>query len=159
MKKTLPIIYIFILIVLDQIVKFVCLQKLKPINSVTIIPNFFNLTYVENRGAAFGMLEGGRWIFILIALIAVVFCSLYYKKVPKNKFEFLCKTGLILIISGALGNVIDRFFRGFVVDMFHFIFFGKDFAVFNVADVLVCLGTFLIAIVIIFSDNKKEKED
>lgn len=159
MKKTLPIIYIFILIILDQIVKFVCLQKLKPINSVTIIPNFFNLTYVENRGAAFGMLEGGRWIFILIALIAVVFCSLYYKKVPKNKFEFLCKTGLILIISGALGNVIDRFFRGFVVDMLHFIFFGKDFAVFNVADVLVCLGTFLIAIVIIFSDNKKEKED
>ena len=159
MKKTLPIIYIFILIILDQIVKFVCLQKLKPINSVTIIPNFFNLTYVENRGAAFGMLEGGRWIFILIALIAVVFCSLYYKKVPKNKFKFLCKTGLILIISGALGNVIDRFFRGFVVDMFHFIFFGKDFAVFNVADVLVCLGTFLIAIVIIFSDNKKEKED
>lgn len=159
MKKILPIICILILIAFDQIVKFLCLQKLKPIKSVTIIPNFFNLTYVENRGAAFGILEGARWIFILIALIAVVFCALYYKKVPKNKFELLCKTGLILIISGALGNVIDRFFRGFVVDMFHFIFWGKDFAVFNVADVLVCLGTFLIAIFIIFSDNKKEKED
>lgn len=159
MKKILPIIYVSILIAFDQIIKFLCLEKLKPIKSITIIPNFFNLTYVENRGAAFGMLEGARWIFILIALIAIVFCSLYYKKIPKNKLEILCKTGLIFIISGALGNVIDRFFRGFVVDMFHFIFWGKDFAVFNIADILVCLGTFLIAIFIIFSDNKKEKED
>ncbi|WP_250278484.1 signal peptidase II [[Clostridium] colinum] len=162
MKKILPIIYTTILIIIDQLVKLTCLEKLKPIGSVKIIQDFFYLTYVENRGAAFGMLKGGRWVFIIIALCAVIFCSIYYYKLPKNKFNSITKISFLLIISGAIGNMIDRIFRGYVIDMFHFIFWGKDFAVFNVADILVCVGTFLLAIVVIFSKDKKhkiEKED
>lgn len=156
MKKIQPIIYTILLILLDQIVKFICLEKLKPLSSIKIIENFFYLTYVENRGAAFGMLQGARWIFIVIALIASIVCGIYYTKLPKNKFLTLGKISLILIISGAIGNLIDRLFRSYVIDMFHFIFWGNDFAVFNIADVFVCVGTFLLAIIIIFSEEPKK---
>ncbi len=160
MKKIPLFILSIILIFIDQIVKFICLQKLKPIGSIKVIENFFYLTYVENKGAAFGMLQGARWIFIGIAFIAVIFCIYYYNKLPKNKFLNISKISLIFIIAGAIGNMIDRLFRGYVVDMFHFIFWGREFAVFNVADILVCVGTFFIAIAIIFSeDSKKEKID
>lgn len=158
MKKIKPIFLAIFLIALDQIVKFICFENLKPIGSVKIIKDFFYLTYVENRGAAFGMLAGARWIFIAIALVAVLCCSFYYKKMSNDKIGLLGKTSLVLISSGAIGNMIDRFFRAYVVDMFHFIFFGKDFAVFNVADIYVCLGTFLLAIYIIFFDDKKDKK-
>ena len=163
MKKILPFIYVILFVIFDQIVKFLCLKKLKIIGSVKIIEDFFYLTYVENKGAAFGMLQGARWVFIVIAFIAVIFCIVYYIRLPKNKFLKLNKVSLILITSGAIGNMIDRVFRKYVIDMFHFIFFGKEFAVFNVADILVCVGTFLLAISIILSDEpkkiNKEKED
>ena len=141
MKKILPFLYTIIFIIFDQIIKFICFEKLKPIGSIKIIENFFYLTYVENRGAAFGMLEGARWIFIIIAFVATIFCIYYYNKLPKNKLLKLGRLSLIFISAGAIGNMIDRIFRGYVVDMFHFIFWGKEFAVFNVAE------------------DKKEKED
>lgn len=163
MKKVLPFIYTIIFIIIDQIVKFICLERLKPVVSIKIIQDFFYLTYVENRGAAFGMLQGARWIFIIIALIAVIVCGFYYTRLPSTKYLGIARLSLIFIISGAIGNMIDRAFRGYVIDMFHFIFWGKEFAVFNVADILVCVGTFLLAIVIIFSEETKkdkiEKED
>lgn len=152
------LIITILLILLDQITKFICLQKLKPIGSLKIIENFFYLTYVENRGAAFGILQGARYIFIFLTISVLIICFYYYKKIPKNKFEFLTKTSLTLIISGAIGNLIDRIFRGFVIDMFHFIFWGNDFAVFNMADIFVVLGTVLLAVVILFNDIKKDKE-
>ena len=156
MKKIMPFIYILILVLFDQIVKILALIKLKPLESVMVIKDFFYLTYVENKGAAFGIFEGARWIFILIALVAVVFCIIYYNKVSNTRFLILCKIALIFIASGAMGNMIDRIFRKYVIDMFHFVFLGKDFAVFNIADILVCVGTFLFGIYIIFSD-KQEK--
>lgn len=152
------LIITILLILLDQITKFICLQKLKPIGSLKIIEKFFYLTYVENRGAAFGILKGARYIFIFLTISVLIICFYYYKKIPKNKFELLTKTSLTLIISGAIGNLIDRIFRGFVIDMFHFIFWGNDFAVFNMADIFVVLGTFLLAVVILFNDIKKDKE-
>lgn len=156
MKKISPFIVTFILVILDQIVKIICLKKLKPISSLQIIEDFFYLTYVENRGAAFGILQGATWIFSIIAIIALIFCFILYKKIKKNKFAIFKKISLILIISGAIGNLIDRVFRGYVIDMFHFIFWGKDFAVFNIADVLVCIGTSFTAIIIALSDSKAE---
>ncbi len=153
MKKIKPLIFVSIFIIIDQIVKFICFEKLKPIGSLQVIKDFFYLTYVENRGAAFGMLSGARWIFIGIALLAVAIAIFYYNKMKNN----IGKISLILISSGAIGNMIDRFFRAYVVDMFHFIFFGKDFAVFNIADIYVCVGTFLLAIYILFFDKEDGK--
>ncbi len=158
MRKMFPFKYVVLFVVFDQIIKYLCLKKLKIIGSIEVIKDFFYLTYVENKGAAFGMLQGARWIFIVISLIAIIFCIWYFKNLPKDKFLKINKVSIVLIISGAIGNMIDRFFRGYVIDMFHFIFFGKDFAVFNVADILVCVGTFLFAVSIILSDNSKNKE-
>lgn len=162
MKKILPLIYTIIFILIDQLIKFICLEKLKPINSIKIIDNFFYLTYVENKGAAFGLLEGARWIFILIAIIAVIICIFYYNKLSTSKFpkkfSNIGKISLIFIISGAIGNMIDRLFRGYVIDMFHFIFWGREFAVFNIADIFVCIGTFLLIIFVIFSEEPKNKK-
>lgn len=156
MKKILPFFISFVFVVLDQLVKLLCVLKLKPINTKCIIDNFFYLTYVENRGAAFGMLKGARWIFVIIAIIATTLGIYYYNKLKNEKFVSLYRVSIILILSGAIGNMIDRVFRGYVVDMFHFIFWGKDFAVFNIADIYVCVGTFFLALAIIFSDFKNK---
>ena len=98
MKKVLPFIYTIIFIIIDQIVKFICLERLKPIGSIKIIQDFFYLTYVENRGAAFGMLQGARWIFIIIALIAVIVCIFYYNRLPSTKYLGIARLSLIFII-------------------------------------------------------------
>lgn len=152
-----PILTCFLLILIDQIIKFLTVKKLAPIMSFKIIENFFYLTYVENRGAAFGFLSGARWIFVSITIIVLIGACIYYVKISKEKNTLLTRIAIIMIASGAFGNCIDRIFRGYVVDMFHFIFWGHDFAVFNFADILVCIGTALLAVVIIFyvSEDKK----
>ena len=151
----------FILILMDQLVKFFCINKLSSIGSLRIIENFFYLTYVENRGAAFGILEGNKVLFIILSIIAVILCLFYFFSKNFAKLNFLYKISLILIISGAIGNLIDRMFRGFVIDMFHFIFFKKDFAVFNCADIYIVLGVFLLFFVMLYNYfcDKKGFED
>lgn len=156
----LPILAIIVLTVIDQIIKLLVLNYLRPIGSVEIIKNFFYLTYVENTGAAFGFMSGARWFFILITIAILVAGGVYYVKMAKNKYTSLMRIALVLIGGGAIGNLIDRAFRGYVVDMLHFIFWGRDFAVFNFADALVVCGTILFAGTIIFStadDSKKEE--
>lgn len=162
MRKIKALAISIVLVIVDQIIKKICVSKLAPVGSIQIIKNFFYLTYVENRGAAFGMFQGGVWIFVIVSIATVVFLIYYYINLKTDKFFILNKIAIVLIISGAIGNMIDRIFRGFVVDMFHFILFSKDFAVFNLADVFVCVGVFLISICIIFAKdstgNIKEKE-
>lgn len=158
--KIKEILIIFFLILFDQISKFICFKYLKPIEpdaSIEVIKNFFYLSYVENKGAAFGIFQGARYIFIILTIAVLIFCFYYYKNISKSKFSLFSKIALVLIISGAIGNLIDRIFRGYVVDMFHFIFWGKDFAVFNLADIFVVCGTILLALVILFNDTKKNK--
>lgn len=121
-----------------------------------IFTKFINFIYVENRGAAFGILQNKR-IFFLILTIAVVFYLLYYfirnlKSNPK-----LLNIALSLIVSGALGNFYDRLFHGFVVDFIEFSFF--DFPVFNIADILVTTGSILLIIFIGFGKMDGEKND
>lgn len=142
---------IILLIGIDQLSKIWALKSLKEIGSIPIIQNVFHLTYVENRGAAFGMLQNNQTIFIIVALAASVF-GLYY--LHTKKVNILGKTGVILIISGAIGNLIDRVRLGFVVDYFDFRFIWEY--VFNVADVFVVLGTIMLCVYIIFFDEEKQ---
>jgi signal peptidase II len=120
-------------------------------SSIPIIKNVFHLTYVENRGAAFGMLQNNQSIFIIVALAASVF-GLYY--LHTKKVNILGKTGITLIIAGAIGNLIDRVRLGFVVDYFDFRFIWEY--VFNVADVFVVVGTIVLCIYIIFFEEEKQ---
>lgn len=143
-------IIIVLLIGIDQLSKFWALGHLKDVGSMPIIQNVFHLTYVENRGAAFGMLQNNQWIFIIVAIIASTF-GLYY--LHTRKVNLVGKTGIILIISGALGNLIDRVRLGFVVDYFDFRIIWQY--VFNIADVFVVVGTILLCIYILFFEDKK----
>ena len=144
---------ILLLVGIDQLSKILALKYLKNVESIPIIQNMFHLTYVENRGAAFGMFQNNQIIFVIVALIASIY-GLYY--LHKNKVNILGKVSILLIISGALGNLIDRARLGFVVDYFDFRIIWEY--VFNVADIFVVLGTILLCIYILFYDDNKEKQ-
>lgn len=137
-----------ILIIIDQFTKWIAINNLKPIGSVEIIKGFMDFTFVENRGVAFGMLSG-RMNFILIMTIAIsIGLVLYYKSLPQTDEYFYMRKCLILIFAGAIGNLMDRAFRGYVVDFFDVAFF--DFPVFNVADCYVVVGSVLLMILVMF---------
>jgi signal peptidase II len=139
------------LIILDQLSKYFALNYLAHVGSIPIIENIFHLTYVENRGAAFGMLQGHIIIFVIVASIATI-GGLYYLHTNKD-LKFIAKASIVLIISGAIGNLIDRIRLGFVVDYFDFRIFWQY--VFNVADVYVVVGTILLCIYVIFFEDRK----
>lgn len=145
------ILTIAAVIAADQLSKILVLEYLRP-DSVTVIPGVLDFTYVENRGAAFGMLADHRWVFILLSVAAIVAIVIYlvWSK-PKSA---LLRFSLALIAGGGIGNMIDRIGRGFVVDFINATF--VDFYVFNVADSCVCVGCALLIIWMIW-DSVREK--
>lgn len=142
---------IAILICLDQLSKYWALNYLQEIGSIPVIQNVFHLTYVENRGAAFGMFQNNQMIFVVVAIVASIF-GLYY--LHTKKMHSIGKVGIMLIISGAIGNLIDRVRLGFVVDYFDFRIIWEY--VFNVADVFVVVGTAMLCIYILFFEGKEQ---
>ena len=154
----LPLLFFAILVGIDQAIKYITFIALKPIGNIDIINNFFSLTYVENRGAAFGMLEGGKWLFVLLTIIVCIGLAIYYSKLVQQNRLFIVRVSIVLICAGAVGNAIDRIFRGFVVDMLNFNNFGYDFPVFNFADICVCIGAFFLVLGIMFFDKNMEEK-
>ena len=159
----LPIIAVVILILLDQGTKLWALASLKPIHNMTLVEGFMDLTFVENRGVAFGMFSGQRWFILLLTGIIAVGLIWFYVTMPKKKEYFPLRVSLVMVLSGAIGNIIDRLFRGYVVDFFEFTFF--EWPVFNVADIYVVVGVILLALMIVFVvkdedlDFKKKKDE
>ncbi len=151
----LPLIVTILLIAIDQITKYIALINLKPISSTVFIKGFMDFTFVENRGAAFGILEGQRWFFVVITVIISVAIIYAFLKLPNKKEYMYLRVSLVLILSGAIGNVIDRFFRGYVVDFFEFTFI--NWPVFNVADIYVVVGTILFAFLLLFVIKEEPK--
>ena len=145
-------VIVAILIGLDQMIKYWALNYLQVVESIPVINNIFNLTYVENRGAAFGMLQNNQTVFIVVAAIASCY-GLYY--LHTKKVNNIGKTGIILVISGAIGNLIDRVRLGFVVDYLDFHIIWNY--VFNLADCFVVVGTILLCIYIITSEEDKKQ--
>ena len=114
----------------------------------------FDLTYVRNDGAVFGSMSGQRWFLIgFTSLIIVIGLFILFRHPKHSK---LLTTSLVLFISGGIGNLIDRIRFGYVVDMFDFQLF--DFAVFNIADICVVIGIFLLVFYVIFIDGKIEQK-
>ena len=139
-------ILIALLIGLDQASKVFIYAERVSLEHLEIIKDFFYLTYLENRGAAFSMLQNFRPLFLIMTPVAVGVMIYFFKRQKHG----LARIALSLLIAGALGNFIDRLLRGFVVDFFHFYPFGYDFAVFNVADIFVTVGVALLVIYILF---------
>ena len=151
------LLWAFILAVIDQISKLAALKYLKPVGSVSFIDGIMNFTFVENRGAAFGVLTGARWFFIVITIAVTIAAVIYIKKYMPNKREYgIVKLSIILILGGAWGNAFDRFFRGYVVDFFESVFI--KWPVFNVADIYVVFGTILLAYAFIFVIKDDEND-
>ena len=143
------------IIVADQLVKYWAKNILMQIGTIPVIENVFHLTYAENRGAAFSILEGQRWFFIVLTSVMLVIIALaFFKSYFKGKWG---KTTLVFIFAGAIGNFIDRLVLGYVVDMFDFRLI--DFPVFNVADIFLTVGGIMGVIYILFMDKDLFKED
>lgn len=145
----LEIIIIIAIVALDQIAKGVCAAWLPslPGGSYNLWEGVFHLTYTENKGAAFGILQNARWIFIVITIVTVILVSYFLFK-RRDKIKPLFRVAVALVIAGAIGNLIDRIFLGYVRDMFYFVLI--DFAIFNVADSAVTVGAVALIIDVIF---------
>ena len=144
-KRGIVAVIVLLLIGLDQLVKSYIVQQI-PLGEVrSWIPNFVSLTYLQNRGAAFSMLQDQQWLFAIITLVVMVGAIWYLHKHMEDSFWMVL--GLTLIIAGGLGNFIDRVSQGFVVDMFHLDFI--NFAIFNVADsYLDCWSDYLLIAIV-----------
>ena len=130
-----------ILIVLDQITKLLAVKHLKDQAAFVIWENVFELRYLENRGAAFGIMQGQKFFFVIFTSIALVAIAWFYlKKIPVDKKYRFLDVISILLFAGAIGNLIDRVRLNYVVDFFYFRLI--DFPIFNVADIYVTVAAF-----------------
>lgn len=147
------------LVAADQLLKMAAVIFLQQSGPIEVIPNVLGLTYVENRGAAFGMMEGSTTLLIAVTTVILVFgCFVLAKNILQNRVLNGC---VLVVMAGGLGNLIDRIFRGCVIDYLQFQFI--DFPVFNFADCLVVCGIVVMVVDILFFDKtffpqKKEKK-
>ena len=144
MKKRLITLISIMLgaIFLDQLTKILVLKLMDLHDSITIIPGMLNITYIQNRGAAFGMLSDHRWVFMVISTLTIIGMGVYLFGFCKERM--LMQVGLAMIIGGGVGNMIDRTIYSYVVDMIDFCLFDFWMWIFNVADAFVCVGAGIV---------------
>ena len=144
----LYILLIFAVVLLDQLMK-IFIQQNVPLNiSYEVLPGILSVGHVRNYGAAWSMFLGQRWTLIIISIIALVIFGYYFKKLYHNWGYGL---GFSLVIGGTLGNLIDRLFSGYVVDMFELNFI--NFQVFNIADCALTIGVIIIVLTMLKDEN------
>ena len=145
---------IFILTFLDQGSKYLVLTRLKNSPDIILIPGVLQLHYLENRGMAFGLFEGRIPVFVILCVL--FFCVFFYvyARIPRTGYYLPLTITSLIMVSGALGNFIDRVFRKYVVD---FIYFSLiDFPVFNMADIYVVCSGILLVILVCFKYKNDE---
>ncbi len=140
-----------VLVGVDQLLKYWATASLQPVGQMPLIPHVIGLRFILNDGAAFGMLAGKQTFLQIVTGIALVLLLGYllFKK-PASKLEY---TALLLIFAGGVGNMVDRVLNGVVVDYIELLF--MNFAVFNFADILVCVGVGLLFLVLLLPELKK----
>lgn len=137
-------------VLFDIVSKYLVVQLLLPLQQeIVVIPHILSFSYVENKGAAFGILADSRWLFMLMSALLLTVLILLIKFSKINHPLFLISASMIL--GGGIGNMIDRIFVGYVVDFIKATFI--DFPVFNIADCAVVIGTVLFAVYFIFFDK------
>ncbi|NYS32340.1 signal peptidase II [Streptococcus danieliae] len=149
-RKMILLVLGLALILGDQLLKSWVVDHIALGEQLTFWPGIMDLTYLQNRGAAFSILQGQVWFFFLTTFLAMVVAAYYFIKAKSSQWER--QVGLALIMAGGIGNFIDRASQGFVVDMFQLTFI--DFAVFNLADSYLTVG-----VVILILDLLREDED
>ncbi len=150
-KNVLIILSLVLFILIDQISKLLISKYIIEYENVALIPKFLNLTYIKNYGAAFGILEGKRVFFIILTVVALTY--LFYE-LYKNRDKKYYLISLVLVISGIIGNFIDRLFLGYVRDFISFKIFNP---VFNIADSLIVIGVVIFIINELVGDKNGSK--
>ncbi len=144
-------------VLIDQISKRLVVAFLMEKGSVDVIPNVLRFTYVENRGAAFGMLSEHRWVFMIVSILAIAAMLVYlWKFRPDSK---LACVSISLIVGGGIGNMIDRVYLDYVIDFIDFCAFDFWIWVFNIADACVCVGGGMLLLWCILSLIRETKEE
>lgn len=153
-KKSLFIlIVVLILTIIDQIIKYLVVSNISIGSEKIIIDNFLKFIYIRNTGAAFGILSGNIIFLIFITVLLIFYIVNEMKKNINNNLSLL---SFSLILSGALGNLIDRVVRGYVVDYISFTLFNREMSVFNLADTYITIGVVLL-IYIVIKEGKNER--
>ena len=145
---TFDFLMIILLTAIDQYTKYLAVLHLKEKPAFSIIDGVFELRYLENRGAAFGMLQNQKEFFLLITSVVLVAICYILVKIPEEKKYNILHLLLVLITAGAIGNMIDRIRLEYVVDFFYFVLI--NFPIFNMADIYVSVACVLLAIVMLF---------
>ncbi len=154
----IAMVFAVLLVAVDQISKYLIVQNMDLGESVTIIPGVLDFTYTHNDGMAFGLGSGFRWVFVAVTLLV---CGVLIFMMTKDDFKSkVYYASVALIVSGGIGNLIDRIFNGYVVDFLALSFFPP---VCNFADYCVTVGTILLVVFIVFyygkNKNQTVKED
>ena len=141
-------------VLLDQLTKLLAVKMLQPVDVVPIIEGVIHLNYETNTGMAFSLLSDQRWIFMSVSVVMIAALSVYlYGGLCQNR---LYAVAMAMVISGGIGNMIDRVALGYVVDFIDFTLI--DFAVFNVADSFVCVGAGLLILALVLDIIKEARE-
>lgn len=149
----ISILFAVLLLVVDQVTKYYISLSLKPAGTISVIDGLLEFTYLENTGAAFGLFKNSMWIVSAITIVA--FTCMAAALFLYRRHTFFSYASLTLLISGGVGNLIDRFSYGFVIDFIHVMFFDY---IFNFADCCVTVGAVLLMIHVILISRRESKE-
>lgn len=133
----LYLLIIILLVAIDQIIKYWAYTYLQVIGSIPVT-SWFHLTYLENRGAAFGIMYGARWFLVAITVVILAYLFIFFNRTPHTGLNKYLRWSIVLIVAGAIGNFIDRMLQGFVIDYLQVTFI--NFPIFNFADILIVIG-------------------
>ncbi len=153
----ITIIGLLLLIALDQVSKYWLSSYLIQNGDIYLWKNVLHFTYVENKGAAFGIFQGKTAFLLIIVACVILTIPFIYMKLPKDKWGDIARFALVFITAGAIGNFIDRLLFGYVRDFIYFV--PINFPVFNVADILVVGGVGILALSLFYSDTKEMQKE
>lgn len=154
-RKLVPyLILTSILVVIDQVTKYLTVQNIALYEIVEVIPDIFSLTYIQNTGAAFSILEGQMWFFYLVSVVVLFF--LFYYLYTEGQHQKMLGVILSIVIAGTIGNFIDRVVHQYVIDMLRLEFI--NFPIFNIADSYLTVGVILLFIYMFYEERNMENE-
>lgn len=153
MKKNIYSIT-FMVLIIDLFLKQIILNNVKSL-PLTVIPSFFSISYVENTGGAWGILGNTTWILTLLSVLVVILLNQYLLK--REKYTKLETISYGLFMGGLLGNLVDRMIYGHVIDYLDFTIFSYSYPVFNLADIALVIGVFLLVIEMVRRDRNENK--
>ncbi|HOO68183.1 MAG TPA: signal peptidase II [Bacilli bacterium] len=156
MKKI--IIYLtVILVIVDQAIKLLITNSLTSYTGIVVIKNFFYITYIENDGAAFNLFSGSRWLLVALGILVII--ALVRSIIMDKKVTKLDVISYSLVLSGIIGNLIDRIINGKVIDYLDFYIYNYDAPIFNFADICIVIGAITIIYSLIIEDDINENNN